>query len=405
MVPALHAGEMRIWTSRKGGTLEAELLRADDTNATLLTKERKETLVPLADLSIADRQFMVENTGADLKILALGEVGKPELQVKFDSSSFKKLKTSNLTFSDESESDFELMETEHFLVATAGGVRPQGIAETAERMWHGMAFQHMNFRQDWGDKRMLIMIVEKDEVYKKLGAWYKTSLKERGKDEEASKVAATWDKASGHGLAMPDKMTEKHNIFPEAFLLHVTPESSHLYKKPMGPFLVNVFASLLLDRQMGNVSSFGGEGLFAVQSGHSFYKEIWLTGESETNFLAVEGSDNGTVSQKGGYQKASQWARELRGAVKKGEVHCEVESMFKWKVEDLKPEKLALVYSFGSYMESTPARLANFAALVRRVETSKQIPAPIEVAKIFGFESVADFEADWKKFILEGNFK
>ena len=35
------AGESRIWTSRKGSTLEAELLKADATNATLVTKAPK----------------------------------------------------------------------------------------------------------------------------------------------------------------------------------------------------------------------------------------------------------------------------------------------------------------------------------------------------------------------------
>jgi hypothetical protein len=39
------------------------------------------------------------------------------------------------------------------------------------------------------------------------------------------------------------------------------------------------------------------------------------------------------------------------------------------------------------------------------VETSNQIPPAIEIAKFFGFTTVAEFEADWKKFILEGPFK
>jgi len=71
----------------------------------------------------------------------------------------------------------------------------------------------------------------------------------------------------------------------------------------------------------------------------------------------------------------------------------------------VKPEELALMYSFSAYMESTPARLACFAAMVRRIESSKQIPVPEEIAKIFGFESTAALEADWKLFVTEGKFK
>ena len=36
---------------------------------------------------------------------------------------------------DASEGEFDLFETEHFLIATEGRVRPQGFAETAERLY------------------------------------------------------------------------------------------------------------------------------------------------------------------------------------------------------------------------------------------------------------------------------
>ena len=64
-----------------------------------------------------------------------------------------------------------------------------------------------------------------------------------------------------------------------------------------------------------------------------------------------------------------------------------------------------LIYSFAYYMESNSKRLAAFAKMVRRIETSKQIPPPEEIAKIFGFDTVAALEADWTKFIKEGDFK
>jgi len=405
VIPALHAAETRIWTSRKGSTLEAELIRFDDKNVTLLTKERKEMMLPLVDLSIADRQFLVENSQAPAKILIEGEVGQPEKQVKLDNGMFVKLKDSNLTFGTDSESDYELLQSEHFIVASAGDIRPQAVAETAERLWHGMAFQHMNFRRDWGDKRMLILLVEKPTVYAALGKWYVGKLKEQGQDDQASKVMALWDKASGRTIAMPSDMVEKHNIFPETPVLKVSAEQSQMFKKPMGPFQIHVISGALLDRQLGNISGYGVEGLFAVLTGHSYYKEISLAGKSETQLIDVGGSGNDMFSEKKGFEDGTSWARTLRSLVKKGDIKCSIEPMFTWKVETLKPERLVLIYSFSAYMQSTPARLASFAAMVRRIESSKQIPAPIEIAKLFGFETVAALEADWKLFITEGNFK
>ena len=56
-------------------------------------------------------------------------------------------------------------------------------------------------------------------------------------------------------------------------------------------------------------------------------------------------------------------------------------------------------------MHSDSKRLAAFAKMIRRIEASNQVPAPEEFAKIFGFDTVAAFEADWTTFIKEGDFK
>jgi hypothetical protein len=79
--------------------------------------------------------------------------------------------------------------------------------------------------------------------------------------------------------------------------------------------------------------------------------------------------------------------------------------MLQWKIDGLKPEQLVLIYSFAYYMESTPKRLSEFAAMVRRIESNNQIPPAIEIAKIFGFDTVEAFNADWQTFITEGKFK
>lgn len=409
IIPALHAAEARIWTSRKGSTLEAELIRFDDKSdkktVTLLnTKDRKEIVMPMVDLSIADRQFLVENSSADPKILIEGEVGQPEKTVRIESSTFKKIKQSPLLFDTDSESDYDILESEHFIIATAGDPRPQPIAETAERMWHGMAFQHMNFRRDWGDKKMVVLVVGKPDVYTRLGKWYIAQLKKDGKDEQAGKLNAVWERVAGASVELTPEMTEKMNCFPDAPVFNIKPEQSHLVKKEMGPFIVHCMASTLLDRQMGNISSYGVEGLFSFSKGHSYYKEISLTGKSETGMISASGSDNDLIKEGRGYGEASEWAKTLKAAVKKGTVQLKIEPMYKWN-QDAKPEQLAVMYAFSYYMQSTPARLAAYAATVRRIEASKQIPVPAEIAKIFGFDTVEAFEADWKLFVLEGAFK
>jgi hypothetical protein len=56
-------------------------------------------------------------------------------------------------------------------------------------------------------------------------------------------------------------------------------------------------------------------------------------------------------------------------------------------------------------MQSDSKRLSAFASMIRRIESSNQIPEPIEIARLFGFETVEAFDADWKEFILKGDFR
>ncbi len=402
-LPALHAAEARIWTSRKGSTIEAELLKQDGVNATLATKDGKQLVLKLDDLSLADRQFLVETGGADPKILVTGEVGEPEKQVRIDSATIKKLKDQNLVFGSESEADFELTESEHFLVASAGDVRPQAAAETAERVWHGMAFQHMNFRRDWEGKKMLIILAEKREAYTALGRWYQEFLRNQDQGPAAVRVGAMWEESGAQSMNIDETIMNRFNLIDEALVFNVKEGSS--FKKPMTPFLIHTLSKSLLAKQMGGVSSYGGEGYFALLTGHGYYKEISLGGKSETHLLTATGTDGGAFDTKKGFEDGTSWARELKSLVRKGDIKPELEPMLKWTTEELKPEKIVLIYAFAYYMESTPQRLNSFAAMVRRIESSNQVPAPIEIAKLFGFDSVEAFNADWTKFIKEGPFK
>jgi hypothetical protein len=406
-LPALHAGETRIWTSRKGSTIEAELVKQDGVNATLLGKDGKQLVLKLDDLSLADRQFLVESGGADPKILVTGEVGEPEKQVKIDTSTIKKLKDKTLVFGSETEADFELTESEHFLIASAGDVRPQAAAETAERVWHGMAFQHMDFRVDWGDKKMLIILAEKREAYTALGRWYQEFLRSKDAGPAAVRVKSMWEESGAQSMNIDETIMNRFNLVDEALVFNVKLDSTGgaSFKKPMTPFLIHTLSKTLLAKQMGGVSSYGSEGYFALLTGHGYYKEISLGGKSETQLLTATGTDGGGFDTKKGFEDGTSWARELKSLVRKGDIKPELEPMLKWDAEKLTPEKIVLIYAFAYYMESTPQRANSFAAMIRRIETSQQVPAAIEIAKLFGFDSVEAFDADWTKFIKEGPFK
>lgn len=368
---------------------------------TLINKDSKEIKLKAEDMSLADRLHLVEFGGAEEAILTGGEPGLVEKDLRLDTSGFKK-REEILTFGDSADG-FELFETPHFLIGTAGKIRPQAVAETAERLWYGMAFVHMNFRKDWGDKRMLILLVEDRDVYPELGKWYAEYLAANGQQGASMSVANTWSLVGSTSISAPDETCTKFNIFDQVTVFNIKDDDK--FRKDLSPFPTHVIAGSLLSRQMGGVSSFGSEGYFALLTGHAYFKEISLAGKSETNLISVEGSQKDEISSKSGFDDGTSWARTLKPLVKSGKVVVKLEEMLKWKPEELTPERLVLIYSFAHYMENDSKRLGSFAKMIQRIESSNQIPAPEEFAKLFGFDTVEAFETDWVSFIKEGDFK
>ncbi len=402
LAPLGQAAETRTWMSRKGGTLEAELGSIQGDMVTLIGKDSKPVKLKVEDLSLADRQHLVDFGGADAAIITGGKPGLVEKEVRIDSSTFKRV-DAKLMFPDGPSQGFDMFDTTHFVIATAGKVRPQAVAETAERLWHGMAFQHMNFRQDWGTKRMLILLVEDREAYTTLGKWYVKYVAAAGQEDASREIASTWDRTGSTSMEVPDEMAAKHNLGERALVFNVKEDNK--FRKDLSPFPTHSIAGSLLGKQMGGVSSFGAEGYFALTTGHAYFKEISLAGKTETHLLTVDGSFKDEVGSKQGFEDGSSWAKTLRSMVRGGKVKVSLEPMLKWKPQDLNPERLVLIYSFAFYMQSDSKRLANFAKMIRRIESSNQVPPPDEIAKLFGFENVAAFDADWEKFIKEGDFK
>lgn len=393
-------GEEREWMSRQGGTLNATLdaIRGDE--VVLVTSESKRINLKTSDLSLADRLYLIEFGGADDSIIEGGKPGTPEKDVRLDSSKMNKL-PDKLALGAESEGNYQIYETPHFWVATNGRVRPNGVAETAERLWHGMAFQHVNFRKDWGDRRMLIIAVEDRDAHKALGEWVQQEAAKR--DPEApNRIAATWDQAGATNIILPDDLVQKHDFLPKALVFNV--KDSSRFRGSMGPFQINCIAGFLITHQMGGISSISDNGYYALRAGHAYYKEILLGGKSETNQLAVEGSGD-EVSSKSGFKDGRSWARTLRTLVRKETITPDLKTTLSWTAADLDPTKLVTIYAFSYYMQSDSQRLSSYSRMIRRIETSNQVPEPIEIARLFGFESVEDFNADWKEFVLKGDFR
>ncbi|WP_308988143.1 hypothetical protein [Roseibacillus persicicus] len=399
-----QAADLRVWTSRQGSTIEAQLSRVDGDFAVLVTPEPKEIKVKVEDLSLADRQHLVEYADQPDSIITEIELGVPEEDVRIDKKQFKKL-DKQLVFDEDSELLFDLMESDHFLIATAGKARPNAVAEIAERLWHGMAFQHMNFRTDWGDQKLVIFLIEDEGLYAAMGKWYIGHLKKLGEEEAANKTSQLWDRVSGTSVSLPNDVQDNYNVFSRARVLRIRDSQSRSYRKVFGAFPTHTIASTLLAKQMGGQSDISPPGYFALLVGHAYYKEIQLAEKSETTMLSADDYEGDEIAETRGFQDGTSWAKTLRKLVKSGDVKLDVNQMLSLEGQGLTPEGLVTLYSFAYYMNSTPARVSALAEMVRRIESNKQIPASVEIAKIFGFDSVEALQEDWKEFVLSRDFK
>jgi len=394
------AAEFRIWTSKQGTSIEAQILKYDNGFAYLTTKEPKEIKMKVVDLSLADRQYLIEFAQADKDLLLKGEPAVPEKAWKKPKNFIKKLEeTLSL---DGSEDGFELYETKHYLFAASRGINPQGLAETAEACWHGMAFQHLEFIENWGTTRKLIIVPKDPEVYNAVGKYEQARLVAAGQDDRARNTAAIWSRLGVGSIGVKEDVMTKHNLKEYGMAFHTKDKKD--FRKDWHSFQTHVICSDLLSEQLGGVSSISGNGYFALSTGHAYYKEIQLTKKTLTNLLNK--NSGGEIGSKKGFDDGTSWAKELRKLVKKGKVIPKLQQTLNLKTaDDLDPEKLVTMYALSCYLQSTQPRIAAYAKLCRRINTSDQVPAPSELVKFFGFETVEAFEKDWVEFIKSRDFK
>jgi hypothetical protein len=394
------AADFRIWTSMKGSSIEAQILKYDNGVAFLTTKEPKEIQIKVVDLSLADRQYLIEFAQADKDLLLKGEPSIPEKAWRKPKDFIKKLEeTLSL---DGSEDGFELYETKHYLFAASRGVNPQGLAETAEACWHGMAFQHLEFIENWGTTRKLIIVPKDPEVYQAVGIYEQERLVAAGQNERAENLAEIWTRIGVGSIGVKEELMKKFNLKDRGMAFHTKDKKD--FRKEWNSFQTHVICSDLLSEQLGGVSSISGNGYFALSRGHAFYKEIQLTKKTETNLINKD--SGGDIGSKKGFADGTAWAKELRKLVKKGKVTPKLQQTLDLQgPTDLDPEKLVTMYALSCYLQSTQPRIAAYAKLCRRINTSDQVPATSELVKFFGFETVEAFEKDWVEFIKSRDFK
>ena len=403
ILPSL-AAEPRVWTTRQLTNVTGTLTKTGEADVTLLSQEKREGRVKIADLSLADREHLVEQGQAKEKILSIGPVGVPEKECRIDSRSFKDLPQKLALGNEDSAATFDQLQTDHFLVVHVGRARPQVIAEIAERLWHGMAFQHSHFRRDWGTLRRLIIVCDDEDAYEALGRWYFKHLESQavGQDgqERVRSEKATWKVAVGRSISLPAELQKREKLHPEATVFNAKDRD---YRKVFSPFPTNTLAGDLLRQQIGAPTTSGPKGRFAIATGHAFFKEIHLAERTETHLLDTEGSLDEMVT-KAGFDDGTGWARLLKAGVKKGTIKPDLAELLETEMESLTPERLVLMFSFAYYCHSTPERLLAYARLVARLEPNKAVPNPDEIARVFGFDSAGAMEDDWIGFIKSREF-
>jgi len=372
-----------------------------DGSVKLVTKEPKEMVLKVTDLSLADRQYLIEYADAEADVILKGDPSIPELAYKKPKSFLTKL-DKKLTMGESSTLSFDLHETEHFVFAVGKGVRATGIAETAEACWHGMAFQHFEFRENWGDTRQLILIPGDEDVYAELGKLAVAALIEVGQAERSDNVALTWNKVGATSMGVPSEEMEEFNLKSAANVFNIKDTKS--LRRKFDSFQTHVICGRLFGVQVGGVSSISGSGYFALSAGHAYYKEIQLTKKTETNMISS--AYGGEIATKSGFEDGSDWPKILKKMVKKGEVKPRLISILGIKnANELSPESMVTMYSLSCYMQSSQQHIASYAKLVRLINTSDQIPDTTQMVQIFGFKTIEDFEKSWVEFVTSKDFK
>ena len=401
-----YSAEMRTWTNLKGQQIKAQLVAVDGEYVLLRLENGRDSRIPRKTLSVGDQKFLEEYGGAEkIPIDPKAKITVPEKEMKFNSKTLIK-RDDKFELPDGYSLQFDIVESEHFLVMSSGKVRGKDTAELAERLWYGMNFQHPGFAEKWGDEKKAIFLCGEKTDYDILGKYYVDQLANSGRAQEASNSARTWPMSSGAGLSLDNDTCDKYDVMRGARAFRADGKSN-FQRGVWNPFPAHCIAQDVLNVQMGGAGGgAGSDGYYAISTGHGYYKEIQLTDETVTSLLDANTYESDEVVKSGGFDDGRKWARTLRDLVKKEKVLPSLAGLYRVnRASQLTPELTVLMYGFARYMQSTPDRISKFSNVMERVDTSRSIPVPQEMAKLFGFETVKEFEDDWIAYLKSTAFK
>ena len=401
-----YSAEMRTWTNLKGQQIKAQLVAVDGEYVLLRLENGRDSRIPRKTLSVGDQKFLEEYGGAEkIPIDPKAKITVPEKEMKFNSKTLVK-RDDKFELPDGYSLQFDIVESEHFLVMSSGKVRGKDTAELAERLWYGMNFQHPGFAEKWGDEKKAIFLCGEKTDYDILGKYYVDQLANSGRAQEASNSARTWPMSSGAGLSLDNDTCDKYDVMRGARAFRADGKSN-FQRGVWNPFPAHCIAQYVLNVQMGGAGGgAGSDGYYAISTGHGYYKEIQLTDETVTSLLDANTYESDEVVKSGGFDDGRKWARTLRDLVKKEKVLPSLAGLYRVnRASQLTPELTVLMYGFARYMQSTPDRISKFSTVMERVDTSRSIPVPQEMAKLFGFETVKEFEDDWIAYLKSTAFK
>lgn len=401
-----YSAEMRGWTNLKGQQIKAQLVAVDGEYVLLRLENGRDSRIPRKTLSVGDQKFLEEYGGAEkIPIDPKAKITVPEKEMKFNSKTLTK-RDDKFELPDGYSLQFDIVESEHFLVMSSGKVRGKDTAELAERLWYGMNFQHPGFAEKWGDEKKAIFLCGEKTDYDILGKYYVDQLANSGRAQEASNSARTWPMSSGAGLFLDNDTCDKYDVMRGARAFRADGKSN-FQRGVWNPFPAHCIAQDVLNVQMGGAGGgAGSDGYYAISTGHGYYKEIQLTDETVTSLLDANTYESDEVVKSGGFDDGRKWARTLRDLVKKEKVLPSLAGLYRVnRASQLTPELTVLMYGFARYMQSTPDRISKFSNVMERVDTSRSIPVPQEMAKLFGFETVKEFEDDWIAYLKSTAFK
>ena len=212
LVNLSYSAEPRTWTNLKGQQIKAQLVSVDGDYVILRLENGRDSRVLRKTLSIGDQKFLEEYGGAEkIPIDPKAKITVPEKEMKFNSKTLIK-RDDKFELPDGYSLQFDIVESEHFLVMSSGKVRGKDTAELAERLWYGMNFQHPGFAEKWGDEKKAIFLCGEKTDYDILGKYFVDQLANSGRAQEASNSARTWPMSAGAGLSLDNDTCEKYNV-------------------------------------------------------------------------------------------------------------------------------------------------------------------------------------------------